>query len=272
MALPRSRGDREYSKFVLTDAGETAVRIVGDTATTAGGLSQASGTAVYYAKPSGANGEAVSAYASATTLTVTGLPFTLSQYDIESVEQIPTSGTSTLFSDKADFSVTGTTLTVTGAAFAATDEFIVKLVGPTKAYTSATTSNRIEEIDPISQHYVGETLIDETNITTNTTTYAYIDMAGVRFLGIQGETSGTTPTDVLTVTLEATCQDDGTAPASCAYQDITNAYTGSASFVDTDFFAEFDTVSAFKYVRVKYVTSNDAGGDADLVVYTKKLF
>ena len=131
---------------------------------------------------------------------------------------------------------------------------------------------RESEINPVSDHHVEETLIDETNITTNTTTYAYFDMDGYKYFSLQGETSGTAPTDVLTVTIEASNQDDGTAPATCTYQDITNALFGVASWVDTDFFAIADTPQSFKYVRVKYVTSNGAGNDADLTVYAKKMF
>jgi hypothetical protein len=139
-------------------------------------------------------------------------------------------------------------------------------------YTSATTSNRVEEIDPVSAHHNETTLIDETNITTNTTTYAYIDMDGYRYFTLQGETSDAAPTDVLTVTVEASVQDDGTAQASCAYQDVTSALFGVASAIDADFMWICDSPVAFKYVRVKYVTSNDAGNDADLTVYAKKMF
>ena len=148
-------------------------------------------------------------------------------------------------------------------------------------YTWATNSIRTEEIDPLSQHFVSETLLDLTDIDTNTTAYGYVDMNGYTGLTIQGETSGATPTDVLTVTIEGTCQDDGTAPASCAYQDITalcydgatNAL-GTASWADTDFLASLtpSVASLFKYVRVKYVTSNDSGNDCDLTVYTKKAY
>jgi len=139
-------------------------------------------------------------------------------------------------------------------------------------HTWASLSNRTEEIDPISQHYVSETLIDETNITTDTTSYSYIDMAGVKYVGLQGETSGTAPTDELTVTLEASIQDDSTAAASCAYQDVTDALTGVSSWVDTDFMALVNTPLPVKYLRVKYVTSNGSGNDCDLTVYTKKLY
>ena len=140
------------------------------------------------------------------------------------------------------------------------------------AYDSSPQANRVGEINPLNMQFVGETLIDETNIAETTTAYAYIDMAGYRTLGIQAETSGETPTDVLTITLEATMQDDGTAAASCDYQDVTTALTGSASFVDTDFIALIDTPFAVKYLRVKYTTSTGGGDDADLTVYTKKLY
>jgi hypothetical protein len=141
-----------------------------------------------------------------------------------------------------------------------------------KAYDSSTQSNKSAEVNPLSSHYVSETLVDETNITTNTTTYAYFDMNGYKYFALQGETSGAAPTDVLTVTVEATAQDDGTAAASCDYQDVTNSQFGVASWVDTDFVGIGDEVQPFKYVRVKYVTSNGGGSDADLLVYLKKLW
>jgi hypothetical protein len=141
-----------------------------------------------------------------------------------------------------------------------------------KAYDSLTQANKSGEVNPLNEQYVPAKLIDETNITTNTTTYAYFDMSGYKYFGIQGETSGAAPTDVLTVTVEATMQDDGTAQASCAYQDVTNELFGVASWVDTDFIENADEVNPYKYVRVKYVTSNGAGSDADLTVYLKKLY
>lgn len=114
------------------------------------------------------------------------------------------------------------------------------------------------------------TLLDLTNIATNTTGYGYLDMDGYRYFALQGETSGTAPTDTLTVTIEATIQDDGTAQASCTYQDVTSTLFGVANWVDTDFMAVCDVPVSFKYVRVKYVTSNDAGSDCDLQVYAKR--
>jgi len=149
----------------------------------------------------------------------------------------------------------------------------------TRGYDTGTDSIKSYEVAPLSSQHAEETLINASNITTNTTTYAYIDMDGYRYLSLQGVTSGAAPTDVLTVTVEATNQDDGTVAASCSYSDITallyDAATGAigtVSWADTNFMATFPVPYGFKYVRVKYVTSNGAGNDADLVVYDKKMF
>jgi len=152
------------------------------------------------------------------------------------------------------------------------DEYGRTIIKDQAVYDSGTQSNKVLESSPISAHHSESTLLNLTNIATNTTGYAYIDMDGYRFLSLQGETSDGTPIDVLTVTIEATLQDDGTAQALCTYQDVTNSLFGVASWVDTDFFAIIDTPVAFKYVRVKYVTSNNAGSDADLAVYIKKMY
>lgn len=266
MALPSNLGTREYKKFVETDSGDVAVRTVGDTASQAGGLSQASGSAVYYAKPSGTNADGTSAYASATTLTVTGLPFTFTQYDIESIEQIPTSGTSTLYSDKADFSVSGTTITVTGAAFAATDEFIVKLVDGNKAYDSANDSNRVEIINRKGDDMPMQTLADVTN-ETNGTNERYISLStGYDGLIIAFEKTG--GADSVTLTVEGAVQDEGVAAASLATQDITQYGLGIATAASTAasytadatlFLLEGQTYNQVKVKTVSAGGANDAG-------------
>jgi hypothetical protein len=140
------------------------------------------------------------------------------------------------------------------------------------SHTVLTTSDRVEEIDPLSEHYAGETLLNLVNIATNTTGYGYFDMAGYRYFALQIETSGAAPVDVLTVTLEATVMDTGAAPAACTYQDVTNDLFGVPSVVDADDMWICDTPVAFKYVRVRYNTSNGGGNDADLTVYLKRMW
>jgi len=147
-----------------------------------------------------------------------------------------------------------------------------RIVTKDATYDDGTLANKVVEVSPVSDHHSESTLLNLTNIDTNTTAYAYIDMDGYRYLTLQCETSGSTPTDTLTLTIEATCQDDGTAMASCVYQDVTNVLTGSASYVDADTMMRVTTPVAFKYIRLKYVTSNGGGGDADLTVYAKKMY
>ena len=140
-------------------------------------------------------------------------------------------------------------------------------------YSWTTNSIRSEEQDPISTHHEEGTLYSLTNISTNTTGYCgYVDMDGKRFAAFQIETSGTAPTDVLTVTFECTVQDDGTAPASCTYQDLTNDLFGIASVVDSDDMWIVSSTLPMKYCRIKYVTSNDSGNDADLTVFYKLVY
>jgi len=142
------------------------------------------------------------------------------------------------------------------------------LMTQTDGYDTATDSVKVSQVNDLDGKYVGETLADLTDITSGTTAYLYSDMAGYKYIGYQLEIPA--QTDTCTVTLEGTMQDDGTAAASCTYQDITNAYFGVAS-VAADTVWVIDTPCPYKYLRLKYVT---AGGNntADLAVYAKRMF
>jgi hypothetical protein len=131
----------------------------------------------------------------------------------------------------------------------------------------AQNANRTAEVDPVTEHHDSKT-DTLTNITTNTTGYLYYDVKGRRIGGLQGLTSGTTPTDVLTVTLEGTKQDDGTAPASKDWDVITLEYTGQVSWVDEDFNWDLNVPMPYVGLRIKYVTSNGGVGDCDLTVHS----
>ncbi len=173
MALPNSKNDREYKKFVEDASGDVAVRIVAEDALPTSGGGAGGGNNGYTAKPSGSNADGVSAYASATTLTVTGLPFTFTEYDIASITQVPTSGATTTFSSIADWEVSGTTITVADGTFAASDTFVVNLTGDDKGYTKDSTSNRMFDTSPDSQKYVPTSLEDDTNLTAATHDYEF---------------------------------------------------------------------------------------------------
>lgn len=135
-------------------------------------------------------------------------------------------------------------------------------------HTYATQSNRTEEIDPANQWYEFSTLVAVTN-GTDATNYYYIPMAAYTRLDMQLVLSGGSGT--VTVTVEASVQADGTAPASLAYLDVTNQAYGSATFTasimlvdNTQFFG------AFNYVRVKVVAATGGANDGDWTIYIKK--
>jgi hypothetical protein len=137
-------------------------------------------------------------------------------------------------------------------------------------FTSATTSNRVEEIDPVSAHHDESNLVTATSIAA--TAYGYADMDGYRYFTIQAK--GTITVDTLTLTVEASCEDNGTAQASCDYTDVTQTLFGVASVsiaaTGTEMFICTVPV-AFKYLRLKYVPVG-GNNDADLEVHFKKMF
>jgi hypothetical protein len=147
---------------------------------------------------------------------------------------------------------------------------VTNLVGELKiaGHDSATNSNRVEETDPISSHHVEETLADVTN-GADATYYYYFDMDGFKYFTTQLTLNGGSGT--CTATVEATIQDDGTAPASCTYVDITLSEFGAASFTASDMLIG-DVAYGFKYVRIKIVASTGAADDADWTIYNKKLY
>ena len=147
---------------------------------------------------------------------------------------------------------------------------VTNLVGELKiaGHDSATNSNRVEETDPISSHHVEETLADVTN-GADATYYYYFDMDGFKYFTTQLTLNGGSGT--CTATVEATIQDDGTAPASCTYVDITLSEFGAASFTASDMLIG-DVAYGFKYVRIKIVAATGAADDADWTIYNKKLY
>ena len=130
-------------------------------------------------------------------------------------------------------------------------------------------SDRIEEVDPLDQRFLCETLLEATDLATNTTAEVYVSMNGYRYLGITGIMAITT--DSVTVTVHATCEDD-VDPTGLTYVDVTEDWFGSASWEDTNFCVTTSIPIAVTWVKIQYVTSNDSGDDADLNLYAKKMF
>ena len=94
-------------------------------------LSSASNSSIsYIGKASGTNADFAVAYTAAATITLSSLPTGVTAFtadDITTVVQIATDGsvTATYSRDDVAFTMAGNVLTVTGAAFVATDTFIV---------------------------------------------------------------------------------------------------------------------------------------------------
>lgn len=141
-------------------------------------------------------------------------------------------------------------------------------------YDSSNDAQVIESINPQWTRYVGETLADVTN-ETNATVDRYIDMTGYRGATIQFEKTG--GTDTVTLKVYGTTQDDGTAAASCTYQDITQygmtietAASTAASYT-ADAIISLKEGPNYKYLHVETVS---AGGnnDADYAIYVKKFY
>jgi hypothetical protein len=118
--------------------------------------------------------------------------------------------------------------------------------------------------------YESETLAAVTD-GTDGTYYYYVDMAGYKQLGLQliiGAGSGS-----VTVTVEGTTQDDGTAQASCTYIDVTNGIYGAANFTASAALYDSDRKCGnFKYLRVKVVANTGGADDGDWTIFSKKLF
>lgn len=125
---------------------------------------------------------------------------------------------------------------------------------------------RTVEQDPLDSRDVYPVLADITN-GTDGTYYYYLDMARFRQAGIQLILDG--GSDTVTATIEGTMQDDGTAAASCSYNDV-SALWGAANWVADAILTDGDNVGGqFKYLRIKIVA---ASGDdtADWTIYGSK--
>jgi len=237
--------------------------------------------------------EGTATYLSSTTITMAGFPFTVADANCQVlfVSYRPSGGTwqPALVNGVNGVSITSAANVVSvagaGTPFATGDTYFVGLYeqdsGNDEHY-AAGNAKRTYDISPPSSQHDESTLFDLTNIPADTTDAEYIDMDGRRSVGIQFITSGTAPTDVLTITLEVTLQDDETAPESIPAANWINIVPeltgGSTEWTDTDeegnlsWLAVIDVPLPVKYVKVGYSTSDTAGDDCDLTVFVKKLY
>jgi len=99
---------------------------------------------------------------------------------------------------------------------------------------------------------------DATNLA-NQTLNRYVDMAGRRWITIGYTVSGG---GTKTLKIYASNQDDGTAESSVEYRDITNAYTGAASYTATTWVRTTQPIVA-KWIKIEVVITG-ASSDANV--------
>ncbi len=134
-----------------------------------------------------------------------------------------------------------------------------------KSYDAANNADQVISVNGPETQQAGLTIAAVTNGAA-ATYYYYIDMTNYSILGLQLILSGT-----ITLTIEGTMQDDGTAAASCTYINITNALYGAVSYAASAALIDSNRVAGlFKYIRVK-VVAGGAGTD-DWTIYSKKIY
>jgi hypothetical protein len=308
MALPTSRNDREYKKFEESTAGDVAVRVVvvddagsgvpdynlaqfGGTAVTLGQKTSAASIPVVLpsdaaaATGSTSSGDSTymspadftATYASGTTLTLAGLSFTPTLAQFMSVKRQDTTGLSVTYTpDSKAFSYNSGTgvLTVTGAAFTATDVFVVTVLGHQKMFAQSTDSKRTEEISPINQQAVPESWADTTNVGAGPTYYPSADgkeMTGNKSISFTGKLIDG-DAEANTFTFEGTNDEDATSTnrdwvTMYGYRTDTDTFVNSVGITTATtltFGVDFDSCN-YKYVRAKFI----GGGSATNTVILK---
>lgn len=117
-----------------------------------------------------------------------------------------------------------------------------------------------QEVNPLDTKNVAILQKTETGEASGTTTNNYIDVRNYNKIKVQFEKTGGAGTQ--THTIEASCQDDGTAPGSCLYQDISQygisplSQAAGAATYTADILYEID-VKGLSYVNLKTVSSVD---------------
>lgn len=122
------------------------------------------------------------------------------------------------------------------------------------------------ESDPIDTRDVADKLA-LVNIDKDALSYYYFDMAHYRHITIQLYFYAALGVGI---SVEASAQDDGTAPASCTYVDVTNDWFGAPSY-NADVILEKDTPTTVKWVRL--VVDNTGGAETeDVDVFVRRAY
>jgi len=218
------------------------------------------------------------AFTTNVTVTITGAPYTVADTNctVAYLYYKPTGGTwqEPLVNGINGVSIVAlnNVLTVTGAGtpFATGDQYLIGLIEQEKGHIAVQNAQQNTNLNPEHDWYTPSTLAEVTNGADNTY-YYYVDMSTYRKAGFQFILEGGSGT--VTGTIEGTLQDDGTIPASCTYDDITNDLFGVASITASGtWIDDAGALGLFKYARIKIVASTGAADDADWTIFHKRLY
>ena len=152
-------------------------------------------------------------------------------------------------------------ITVAGAGtpFASADTYYVGICYQDKNYTAATNSSRSEEVDPLSEQYVNESLVDTTNVSA--VTHYYPSSTGGTMDGYKDQSMTGKFIDAdgtLTLTLQVTNDEDTSGDWNGAYfyDDELNATVNSKTVTNgTELFSLSMNNNNFRRYRWVVVAS-----------------
>jgi hypothetical protein len=127
------------------------------------------GSSLYILDNVNSLGMGSAAYLAATTLTLAGLSFTPSAQNIVKVEQYTSTGVfvASFSPQQNTITYSGSTLTVTGATFGATDLFVVYAQGPERTTNLATNSQGVVESNPLNVQVQEFSLFDGSDVAAS---------------------------------------------------------------------------------------------------------
>lgn len=134
--------------------------------------------------------------------------------------------------------------------------YAYNIAGVTETSPAEALATQVEEIIGLHVKSIEApdaiTLIDATNVGTATTYYP--SSAGLSVLDYKDVSFEGTISGGVTVTIEATNDDDWKDITKAGYDKLTDA-TGNTSFIDTSFMLDFDNLQSQK-IRIKSITSD----------------
>ena len=275
--LPNTVTEGQAIRPKATESGVQLVMSVNeDGSAISSGASSTS--AQYRATSNGQDGTVI--YASASTLTLSGTPFTVNSEDLVYIREVDATGnTAEIFvngSGGVHLEISSGTITKSGGTdFSANGVYELGYDGQDKAYNAASDGDQTLRLNPDSQNFTANAN-SETAQGDGTTNYYYTIDGWKNGFSVQIEdTPGAAGTN--TYTIEASNQDDGTADASKVYQDITqygmaNMVGAAAASYTADVFLKNTSNFIPVTVKVKVVRSADGANlDGAWDVLFKKL-